>query len=704
MDTPQPEELLAGDLSVAAVAREYLGKDLPIDVRTDIYGSDDPLERTLKEQLLHIIGVSYYLNPVTGNDNNDGSAEHPWRTLAYAFEQVFAMQGGKADPAYINLILQDGVYTGEGQTYVTLGKHYQDPSEEEPEDINVINQMIEAVTIRNVRIKAQNKWTLGGSEGAILDGGWPPSLVDGDFYQNIETAYFDNVPSWAPNRLGEKDGEDEGGDRFDAILYNRLLQLINCSNVVIDGLRVQNSIGAGIYVSHHKYPASDKTNWPEVHSHCSNITIRNCRIDWCHFGAIKIDWDQEGSIIENNVITRGAFDWWINQKPTNDRTTGRAGSRYGPMGQPDKDKPNWGAVVLWANDAKVIGNVCAYSYGEVASRPRSKGALVADNKFGFNSNNCYLEGLQDATVHHNLLFCLPNEADFDVVARVIGEDSVYASSRYLYRRGKCFATANENRNHWCFGNIKNKPWKGYAYCGNVENDGDKVEIVKHLNDDLRVYNNLLLYGQADFRAVNDGKNRPITRLYFGHNTIVAAKNASESILTTSTNTDATIGGMLENNVWDNRLNESIGWTVNKEGAGIANTLRIRNNIFPTQAPDYLKLENDNVKNVYDADGAVINVTNAPQLSYGEAALPIQPPATNLTNAQMDSHLDDVLTTLKDKVHWFDLNGSAVAIDSGSIEGAIFDIDTDVLTAARAEDYFGNNRDGKPDIGAVEYGA
>lgn len=678
MDTTQPEELLAGDLSVAAVVREYLGKDLPIDARTDIYGSDDPLERTLKEQLLHIIGVSYYLNPDTGSDNNDGSAEHPWRTLAYAFEQVFAMQSGNADPAYINLILQDGVYTGEGQTYVTLGKHYQDPSEEEPEDITVINQMIEAVTIRNVRIKAQNKWTLGGSNGAILDGGWPPSLLaNGDFYLDIEKAYFDNVPAWAPKRYGENEGEHDDGNRWDVILYNRLLELVNCDNVTIDGLRIQNSIGAGVYVANHKYPSSNKQLWPEVHSYCRNITIRNCRIDWCHFGAIKFDWDQERSVIEGNHITRATFDWWINLQPTNDRSTGRAGSRYGPMGQPGKF--NWGAAILWAKDATVLDNVFAFSYGEVASRPRSSKALIANNISILNSNNCYLEGLKGATVSNNLLVCLPDETHIVEAETEDGAFQVHehAFSKSFYRRGKCFATANEARN---------------------EQHGN------HLNDDLRVYNNLLLYGPADFRAVNDGRNRPIRRLYFGHNTIVAAKNASESILTTSTNTDATIGGMLENNVWDNRLNESIGWTVNKEGAGIANTLRIRNNIFPTQAPDYLKLENDNVKNVYDADGAVINVTNAPQLSYGEAALPIQPPATNLTNAQMDSHLDDVLTTLKDKVHWFDLNGSAVAIDSGSIEGAIFDIDTDVLTAARAEDYFGNNRDGKPDIGAVEYGA
>ncbi len=192
----------------------------------------------------------------------------------------------------------------------------------------------------------------------------------------------------------------------------------------------------------------------------------------------------------------------------------------------------------WAHNAVVRNNVCAFSMGEVGSCYRSGSdadsddgrisALITGNVFIGNSVNCYLQGQQHAIVRNKICgLCSASQsetrrrpADYGIQQNPDGFDQTYSRTR-VYRLGSNLSVASE---------AKNAP--------------------DHRSRDLRIYNNLLLYGMVNFRsAIVIPKKEAqlpapwesgITQLYFGHNTIVARppfeKNSNEKTVGESVGT------------------------------------------------------------------------------------------------------------------------------------------------------------------------
>ncbi|EFK09524.1 IPT/TIG domain protein [delta proteobacterium NaphS2] len=116
---------------------------------------------------------TYYVNSTTGNDANDGSAEHPWQTLHHAIE-----------------LINDGA-TGEGYKYVlyvasgTYAVNQQEPENGEADEPMQLQQ-------ENVTIVGEN-----GNSPAIIDGtgaqNWTTGLVmtgENLILQNINVTGF----------------------------------------------------------------------------------------------------------------------------------------------------------------------------------------------------------------------------------------------------------------------------------------------------------------------------------------------------------------------------------------------------------------------------------------------------------------------------------------------------------------------------------
>ncbi len=102
---------------------------------------------------------------------------------------------------------------------------------------------------------------------------------DRNFYNAIGTAYGRGCPAWA---LIQHVGVDDAGQSVKRKpVNNKLLLLGEGDNITIDGLRLQNSIGRGISIL-------------ETSENCS---IKNCRIDWCLYGAIVAEPQQKGFTI-----------------------------------------------------------------------------------------------------------------------------------------------------------------------------------------------------------------------------------------------------------------------------------------------------------------------------------------------------------------------------------------------------------------------
>lgn len=636
------------------------------------------------------VATTYYINPASGNDGNTGHSDSPWKTLAHAFKNV-----SDGD----TIILQDGTYIGEGQSYVTLeGKS-------------------------NITIRAENK------QRAILDGSWGPELVDGDFYKNIDVAYWDNQPAWLPEK-----------NRGKTASYSSLLTLDGCENATIDGLRIQNSIGIGISVRESvlslstiverylgkKPPLSMREVWQasnvplannslqgllgliyisasETHKRPDDYpitTIRNCVLDWCHFGAFKVFYGTNRSLIEGNTMTRCAFDWWINrtpegqamptQTPEGDPIPGnvgqyfaaqRKGTRPGPMWKVtwDKKKEEWvangnfSAVILWGNNSEIRNNVIAFSFGEVSPYKNSSHLLMEGNTFIGNHVNCYMNGQTDATVRNNLLVGIPGKHD--------------QSTEFYRGMGSTFAIRNE-------------------YRGYKEDGTPQYMWEHHLNDDLRIYNNLMLFGDVWFSPLYEGKTaRPIGRFYFGHNTIVGVpdpnKEGKNQLLVIYSSDKATISGILENCLWDDSLflaeNKQASWSENPEGF---EKFTIRNCVFPNSAPTYWSTT-DGSKQTDVVQFGWKRDSEESDDWLDELRQKILPPTTSINFEKMQAHLKSVTDALDTDVHRFRPMANAVAVNGG-FAGLDAPNNTPVPPEAHDRDYFGQRREGAPDIGAVEY--
>lgn len=257
--------------------------------------------------------ATYYLSP-SGNDNNNGSEQSPWRTIS------------KADTAISSgdtVIFKNGQYSG----YVSLDKP-------------------------NTTWRAENK------HQAIIDGGFPPSSLNGS-WDNIVTAWNSrctNIGQWSP------------------------LLSVQASNIEVDGLFIRNSCGRGMLIG-------DDVN---------NATIKNNRIDWTFVSGFYVTGETDNLQVIGNDMTRISF---------NDEYAHRVAGYCSPSDPSRRYCVNI-SIHMSGENMVVRDNLIAWGRGEIAMTG-SRNLLFEDNIIVGNKNNFY-NGWADGVIVRNNLFWAPD--------------------------------------------------------------------------------------------------------------------------------------------------------------------------------------------------------------------------------------------------------------------------------------------------------
>ena len=264
----------------------------------------------------------YYLSP-NGSDSNSGTNASPWKTIVKANSSI-----SPGD----TVILKDGVYQGSDQAYKSLNK-------------------------------AGTTWRAENRHKAIIDGGFSPSALNGE---------WSNIKNVADNICGIN------GDKGNS--FRRLLS-VDADNITIDGLFIRNSCGGGF----------------SLKAGADNINIINSKVDWTFIAGLSIgaqpnEVNKNINII-NNEFTRISF---------NDRYASFVDG-YCSANDPERD---YCVNVSWqlAGENLVIrDNVIAWGRGEI-STTGTKNVLFEDNLVIGNKNNFYSGNAEDVVVRNNLFW------------------------------------------------------------------------------------------------------------------------------------------------------------------------------------------------------------------------------------------------------------------------------------------------------------
>ncbi len=246
---------------------------------------------------------TYYVSP-SGLDTNNGTNASPWKTLTKA--QTSIAPGD-------TVILKDGSYPG----YFVITKP-------------------------NTTWRGENK------HGAVVDGGFAPSMLEGD-WRKIKIVW---------------DRECEGNGKGK---YSNLIN-INADSVTIDGLYLRNSCGRGVLAS----DGSDDSH------------ILNTRIDWTMSAGAYISADSHNLQFIGNEMTRISF-----------------GDAYQYM-----ESGNYAvniSIHMSGENMVVRDNIIAWGRGEIAMTG-ARNLLFEDNLIIGNKNNFYPGWASGVIVRNNLFW------------------------------------------------------------------------------------------------------------------------------------------------------------------------------------------------------------------------------------------------------------------------------------------------------------
>lgn len=255
---------------------------------------------------LSIVGkihaAEFYLSP-NGNDSNIGSSTAPWKTITHAVESV-----SPGD----TVTLKNGIYAG----YVSL-------------------------SVPNTTWKAENK------QQAIVDGGFPPSLLNGS-WNNLNNAW-----------------DSACTDKWSILLG------VHANNITIDGLSIRNSCGRGIIVG----------------DGVANATIKNNHIDWTFSAGFYVNGEASNLHVLDNDMTRISFN-----------------DIYSTSLDPDDYNVNT-SLHIGGENVIMRGNLIAWGRGEIAANG-ARNLLFEKNIIVGNKNNMY-NGWADGVIVRNNLFWSP---------------------------------------------------------------------------------------------------------------------------------------------------------------------------------------------------------------------------------------------------------------------------------------------------------
>lgn len=300
----------------------------------------------------------------------------------------------------------------------------------------------------------------------------------------------------------------------------------------------------------------------------------------------------------------------------------------------------------------VKGNIVAWGRGEIAANA-SKNLVIENNSFIGNKTNIYT-GWSTGLVFRNNLIWSPeseNNPNTHWEKKDGGSNNWHTASR------------NEN-----------DPRFRTAFAPGLVNSA--------------FYNNVYINNRNGFDGYHRGGGQftfssDTLQLYFGHNTIITGTNMNSGRMFSLTfapegGFDSKITGIVENNIFDNSKNRNVS-----VGASLSpnDQVTFRNNLLPTNTAASFKGSNN-------------IITNDPGLTNSLAKLNIAIPGIGVNSVDINA----LKTTAN--LYNYRLKSTSPAINKGSSLGT--SSTTLVPALVRAQDYFGLNRVGLPDIGAIEF--
>lgn len=250
--------------------------------------------------------ATYYVDGNSGNDSNNGSGGSPWRTLTKARNSVKA-----GDEVRIR-----------SATY-----HEQ-------------------LTINT----ANTTWKADTGNTPILDGGYNDSLMYKD----------KNGLEWMP---------PPGSDHLPKGEWGSMI-LVAANGVVVDGLTVRSSAGAGVGMAN-----------------IADVVVRNCRIDFTYLFNMHVTggvgWG-ERVVFENNILTRGSVKTLI----------------------PGLGNWDGGIAIGRGRDCVVRNNVIAYAWGEGIDAHRGSTRTIVEGNVVHScmSTHIYVQHSKDDIIRNNLVY------------------------------------------------------------------------------------------------------------------------------------------------------------------------------------------------------------------------------------------------------------------------------------------------------------
>lgn len=449
----------------------------------------------------------YYVSP-TGNDNNAGTSVNPWKTFAKANSKILPGD---------TVILKNGIY-----------------------------REVLTISVANTTWKSETK------HKAIIDGGFPPSLLSGD-WNNIVTQWNNKCKS-----IGE---------------YAPLVTFTNLSNVTIDGLYIRYSCGRGI-----SFSTSGNSGKSD------NNEIKNN----------KIDWTFNSSIFARPEIIDGVYPNQMNNNKFLDNTILRAsfGDEYnvrveGACGVPNVKKYCVNVSTSFGgNNTLVRGNIIAWGEGEVSPQPGSKNFIFENNVLIGNKNSFYAGMIEGSTVRNNLFYA-PEEKK---IAAGGTEDDV-------------------TNGEWRFG-LRNE--KGHLKMGKVPNTNiliynnmiiNTMFFIAGANSKYISNNNNIYFGNNTLVAGKDlttilrithsavtGSGDPALTALFENNIIDTRKNPTSKINVKLSSNDKVT---FRNNLWPlQNVPNTVkgGGDVYTNDPGLSNAVVMLNLKYPVIGPDEINVD------------------------------------------------------------------------------------------------------------------
>ena len=366
----------------------------------------------------------------------------------------------------------------------------------------------------------------------------------------------------------------------------------------------------------------------------SNSILKNNWIDWTMQAGLYVGAETQGIQVIGNYLTRNSFGDVYKMHTSGDYSVNIS-------------------VHMSGEGMIVRDNIFAWGRGEIAMTG-ARNLLVEKNIFVGNKNNFYPGWAQNVIFRNNLVYAPESQ--------------------------------NTTGTHW---EKINKSTHNWHMSTRNEMDDRWSDYATGLTN-IAYYNNLIINNQIGF----DGYHRrggtvlystDTTKLYFGHNTVIAGAETEKlfgatfrAVTFEGTTKDSIMTGIIESNVFDTRKNPQAKVDISLSQN---DRVTIRNNVIPT-----------NTDESFNGEGTIR--TDNPGLIDSARRLTIVPPAiglstVNITELQQAARVMDYMPQV-----------SGPGKDRGSIAPGTQD--TSIPAQARASDYLLNSRDMNPDIGALEY--